>query len=152
MARKPGITTIQFDGAFFAKDVRKTFRQNARALMDRVAEVGETEVKRRIAAAPRRSPGPSYSGGYVRGRRKSLSGKPWSLTAVISADTTGLSRRDAIRVQAALAGRRKDVGSNGRRIGTMPGHEGNAKVFARTKTGLGRLTRETIADLTKGLE
>ncbi len=153
MARRP-LLALEYEGPFFENDPRKTLRQNIRALMDRVAEIGEKEVRRRVAMAPRSTAGPSYSARFVTGRTRSLAGRRWATTAVVSAyggiNDAGLPKREAIRVQASLAGRHVATTSGGRNIGTTRGHEGTARVFARTATGLRRAMREV--DLTKGLD
>jgi hypothetical protein len=76
---------VQLVGPFFEVDPSKTFRQNARVMLDAIAEEGERAVKARA---------PFYTGSrgdptaHIRtdivGRTKSLSGKPWALTAVVS--------------------------------------------------------------------
>lgn len=74
-SRAPGVTAIQYTGPFFEKDPVETFGRNARRLMDRVAEVGENEVKRRIAGVPTKMYGAPLSVRYVWGRTSSLKGK-----------------------------------------------------------------------------
>lgn len=140
---------IALEGPFFTADLGKTLVANAHDLVARMAQIGEAEARARVAGAPRRTAGPSYSGSRIRGRTAALGGHRWSVTAVISADTTGLSRAQAVRVQAALAGRHNPVDRDGFRIGTTPGHEGTAKVFSGTARVLRGLAREL--DLTKGL-
>jgi hypothetical protein len=76
---------VETSGPFFRVDPRKTFRQNARVMLEAIAEEGEKAVKARA---------PYYTGDkgdpnahirdYIRGRVKSLRGKPWALTAVVS--------------------------------------------------------------------
>ena len=100
-------TSITFDGPFFAKDPRQTFRANVRAWMARVAELGESEGRSAFRAGEgRRRP---ISGGrgrvsdYVVGRVNSRSGKRWEVTAIVSVNTSRLSAEDAIAVMAAAA-------------------------------------------------
>lgn len=160
MVRRSGYA-IELEGPFFERDPRRTFRANARRLMERAAQVGEAEVKRRIAGSPRRTAGPSFSARFIRGRIKSLSGKPWQVTMVVSADTTPLDGPGARRVQAALSGRRTSVTRRsfggraptpiGTNVGTAPGHEDKAQVFRRTAVGLRRLMRAAGKDLLEGL-
>lgn len=150
MARR-SVFAIEYDGPFFERDPTKTFRKNVRRLMERMATVGEAEVKRRIAQAPRRTAGPSYSGRFIRGRVKSLAGRPWATTMVVSADVSSLDGPGARRVQAALAGRRNSVGRDGRNRGTTRGHEGTAKVYSRTATGLRRLGTAAGKELVEGV-
>lgn len=76
---------VELTGPFFQVDPRKTFRANAKVLLTAIAQEGEKEVKARS---------PYYTGSkgdptsHIRddivGRTKSLSGKPWALTAVVS--------------------------------------------------------------------
>lgn len=132
---------IEYDGPFFQGDPRKTFRQNIRMLMDRIAQVGEADVKARLERG--RSGGDSGSAiRYVRGRTTSLAGRRWAVSAVISADTSRLNRAGAIAVQAKLSGRRE--GSHG----TTRGLRGRT-AFAATARGLRRIVKD--ADLMKGI-
>jgi hypothetical protein len=147
---------IDIEGPFFRVDLDKTMAENAGAFVAELAKVGEREAKRRVAGAPRRTAGPSYSGRFIVGRTQALNGKRWAMTAVISAyggiNDAGLSKPEAIRVQASLAGRHNPIAKwNGAfyNIGTTPGHEGTSKVFARTAASLRRLVKKL--DITKGL-
>jgi hypothetical protein len=164
-ARRRGERTdfgIFFDGPFFTADPALTFRKNLRGYMLELAKVGELEVKRRVANAPRRSPGPSFSGRYIQGRNTSRKGKPWVGTTVVSPNTTGLDGFKARRVMATLAGRHNPRTERrfvtgptatppGTYIGTTPGHEGNAKVFKATQAALRRWMRKNKDLLTKGI-
>lgn len=169
-SRKGTVTGLQFTGPFFARDPVKTYRQNLRLYMDRIAQIGEAEVKRRVAAAPRRTGGPSYSGQFIQGRTRAIKGGPhWATTAVVSAAggiaAARLDSRQAIRVQATLAGRKMATTgpitvppSGGRRgytrsgvLGTTRGHEGTAHVFARTRSGLRAAMKAHARMLIQGL-
>ena len=76
---------VELSGPFFTRDPRKTFRGNARVLLTAIAEEGEKATKARA---------PYYTGAggdpdahirdYIQGRMKSLTGKPWVLTSVVS--------------------------------------------------------------------
>jgi hypothetical protein len=78
-------TEVELDGPFFTVDPGKRFRQNARDMLQAVADEGQRAVQARA---------PYYTGtkgdptAHIRddivGRTKSLSGKPWALTAVVS--------------------------------------------------------------------
>jgi hypothetical protein len=138
---------ITYDGPFFSPDREKTYRQNIRLLMDRVAEVGEADVRARLAVA-RRGNDSGSAIAYVRGRTSSLTGRRWAVSAVISADTSSLDRAGAIAVQAKLSGRRVAVGRDGRNIGTTRGMDGR-RAFAGTARGLRRVLKD--ADLMKGI-
>jgi hypothetical protein len=145
----PRISGIQLEGPFFEVDVTRTVYENAHQLALRMAEVGQAEARMRAYAAPRRTAGPSFSAGLIRGRAVALGGRRWAVSAVISADTTGLDQARAIRVQAALAGRHNPIDRDGNNIGTTRGHEGTARVFSGTARSLNRLARDL--DLTKGM-
>lgn len=79
------MSEVELVGPFFKVDPRKTFRANARVMLTAIAEEGEKAVKTRS---------PYYTGAkgdpnahirdFIRGRVKSLRGKPWALTAVVS--------------------------------------------------------------------
>jgi hypothetical protein len=71
---------------------------------------------------------------HVIGRAESLSHKPWLATAVVSSNTAGMSRTDAIRTRAAAA-------SIERRF----------HPYRRTASSV-RSSRALLADLAKGLE
>lgn len=143
------VSGIELEGPFFRADLSKAVGANVLAFTQRVAQVGEAEARARAYGAPRKTAGPSYSAGFIRGRTVALGGRRWKTTAVISADTTGLSQRDARRVQAVLAGRHNPITSDGQNQGTTPGHEGTAKVFSGTAGVIRRLIADI--DLTKGL-
>lgn len=143
------VSGIALEGPFFEVDLAQTMQANAHRFVERVAQVGEAEARARAAAAPRRTAGPSYSAGMIRGRTVALSGRRWAVTAVISADTTGLDQPTARRVQAVLAGRHNRIDSNGDDIGTTRGHEGTAKVFSGTTRSLRRFIKDI--DLTQGM-
>jgi hypothetical protein len=147
MARRlaPGITV---SGPFFERDPRKTFRQNIRAYMDRVAELAEADVKARMSGSAEAA----ATAPYVVGRTRSLGGKRWAVTARISVSTAGLTRREAIRRQAIAAGRHTSVTQGGRRIGTTRGAEGRTHAFRRAGAAIGRLAQANVGVLTKGLD
>lgn len=99
---------IEFEGPFFKKDPRKTFRQNVRDFMDEVAELGEAQVQaemRRGQASrqPMRGVEPDRVSGHVRGRTKSLKGRRWAVTAVVSVRPDGLTARQAKTLMAAAS-------------------------------------------------
>lgn len=79
------MTTVDLTGPFFTKDPRKTFRQNARVMLQAIAEEGEAAVKARAPYYTGRSGDPNaHIRDFIRGRVVSLRGKPWALTAVVS--------------------------------------------------------------------
>lgn len=78
-------TEVELKGPFFTKDVRKTFRQNARVMLEAIAVEGEAAVKARAPYYTGRGGDPNaHIRDHIRGRVKSLRGKPWALTAVVS--------------------------------------------------------------------
>ncbi len=70
---------VQLTGPLFEPSADKTLAQNIRRMLAAVAEEGEATVK---ARAPRKSG--DLAGGIV-GRVHSQRGRPWFLTAVVSA-------------------------------------------------------------------
>jgi len=133
-------TTIRFDGPFFVGDPAKTFRQNIRAFMDVVAAEGEADVTAQLAVgaaarAPIRALSPQRVGDYVRGRTESLSRRRWAVTAVVSVNNSGLSRRQGISLMAAAS-----------RVETLTG------AFRRTPARLRRIARRGEAILLRGIE
>lgn len=118
---------VEFSGPFFTKDIKKTFRQNARAMLDGMAREGEDAVKRES---------PVRTGAFragVRGRVASLGGKPWMLTAVIS----------QTHVYRWPKGGQKQY-----RGGKL---EARRHMFRRTASALRRSRAAAMADLTRGL-
>lgn len=71
--------TVDFSGPLFQPDATKRLRQNIRTMLQAVADEGDATVS---ARSPRRT-GAFIEG--IQGRVRSLNGKPWALTAVISA-------------------------------------------------------------------
>lgn len=119
---------VSMTGPFFRGDPVKTFRQNIRDLMVELTEASERDVKERMRPANVTG----YTSSRVVGRTRAISGKPWAVTAVVSANTAGLNRRQAIRVKAAASV-----------------IESRRHPFRRAATG----TRRHIkTDLAKGLE
>lgn len=144
MATRKGVT---FSGPFFARDPRKTFRENARDLMDAIASDGQ-RIARELATGPE---GDAVRGRVI-GRSHALTGRRWALTAVVSVSTAGLDRRQAIRLRAIAAGRHDPVTAGGRRIGTTQGLEGRAHTFRRSAGRMRRMRADAVARLTRGLD
>lgn len=142
---------LTFDGPFFTKDPAKTFRQNVRVFMASLARAGEGEARRRAFSAPRKAMGPSRSAAAIRGRVRSLQGRQWAVSMVVSIDQSGMTGPEAVRSQAAMAGRRVAVGKDGRNRGVTRGHEGTAKVFSGTARALRTVVAKEAAKLTEGL-
>jgi hypothetical protein len=108
VARRPIATTIKLDGPFFAPDRDRKFLANVHDLMAAIAEEGEADVRAQLQAgegsrAPVRGVQPARVSGHIRGRVVSLQGKPWRYNAVVSPDTSNLSRKQAIAVMAAAS-------------------------------------------------
>jgi hypothetical protein len=70
---------VNVSGPFFEPRADLTLRQNIRRMLQAAADEGEGAVK---ARSPRRSG--AFADG-IEGRVKSLTGRPWALTAVLSA-------------------------------------------------------------------
>ena len=139
-------TGVTLEGPFFRRDPGKTLRGNVRDLMDALAEQGDRDVEQGLAGHV--TPHPWYSVG----RTSSLSGKRWGTWARISPVTKGLSKADAIRAMAILAGRHDGVGSDGRDRGTTRGIEPQFHPFRKAKSNVYRARALLTADLTKGLD
>jgi hypothetical protein len=99
---------VELTGPFFTRDVRKTVRQNISDFEDAIAEYGQERARAQIEA--RQGAMPGYTGwthdrtiGRTRAEAR-RGGKKWQVTAVISANTDGMGRRDAIRTKAAASG------------------------------------------------
>jgi hypothetical protein len=74
--------SIEYSGPLFTKDVRQTIRGNARDLMLAIAQDGERMVKAELTPGNGRLTG-QYADA-VEGRAKSIKGKKWAVTAVIT--------------------------------------------------------------------
>lgn len=131
-------TSIDLDGPFFRADPRKRFRQNVADFMAHVAAVGEADVKAQLQQGESRRAAishgvqPARVSGHVRGRVRSMSGKRWAVSAVVSVNAAGLPRSQAVAVMAAASGL-----------------EGRHRVFRRTTSRLRKVARDR--DLLKGI-
>jgi len=97
-------TQITLEGNFFVRSPGKTLRMNVRDMNDGLASWMEAEVKSGIAAhAGEMRHWTGWSRDHVVGRTSSTAGKRWGTWAVVSANTAGMSRADAIRTKAAAA-------------------------------------------------
>lgn len=137
MARKVSSSKqlqITLEGPFFERNPTKTFRANVRDMMDALASEAEASVRSDIAGRPMpHSTG--HTARHVRGRVSSLIGKPWEVTAVVSMDTRGMTRKEAIRTQAAASS-----------------VEGRWHPFRRTASAIRRSRAVISANLTRGME
>lgn len=137
--------SIQYSGPFFEKDIRKTFRGNARALVEAMAEDGERMAR---ADLPRSGVAPHYAD-FVVGRAKSLKGRKWALTAVVSGQLHLQSKNfkgyGAVIETDQTFTRRS-------RSGVTYTISGYGKwVYRRVANALRRGSKAARADLTKGL-
>jgi hypothetical protein len=139
---------ITLEGPFFQRPPGRTFRENIRTFMDRVAEVAQAEVQQRLGTGGREG---ASTRPHVVGRTRSLSGRRWACTARVSVSTRGLDRAAAIRRQAIAAGRHTAVTAGGRNIGTTLGAEGRTHAFRDSKTAVLRAARDNADLLLEGL-
>jgi hypothetical protein len=103
MARR--LKGVDLSGPFFRKDPVKTWRANVRDFMDEVAAIGEAEVKAQLQSGQGDRRPLRYGGrvsDHIVGRTRSLAGRRWAVTAVVSPRPRG-SRREAISLMAAAA-------------------------------------------------
>lgn len=136
---------IEYSGPFFEKDVRKTFRANARALVSAIADDGASMVRTNL---PKSADAPHYVD-YVEGRAKSLRGKKWALTAVVSG-TLHLHSKNFKGYGAVLE--TNEPVTRRAKSGTTYTISGFGKwVYRRVGNALKRGSKAARADLTKGL-
>lgn len=132
----PVSAKVELKGPFFTKDPGKTVRQNIKDFLDKLAEYGEGRVQKAIESKRGKMP---YSKGHTRDRvigrtRAELArgGKRWAATAVVSANTDGMEKKEAIRTLAAASS-----------------IEGRFRPFKSTTYAMAQKAR--TVDLTKGL-
>jgi hypothetical protein len=128
--------SVELNGNFFRRDPRKTVKGNIRKMMEAMAPEAERLVKTQIEA--RAGSMPYYTGrttDNIVGRAQSVSGKSWAATMVVSANTSGMSRGDAIRIKASASG-----------------IERRWHPFKRVASALRRSRAVLAANLTEGLE
>lgn len=136
--------TVRFEGPFFSGDPAKKFDRNVHDVMEDIAEWGEHRVKERLSGA-----GTGRTRNLYRGRVVSVSGKAWRRTAVISPNTSGMSREEAISIMAAA--HELEYGHTPGRSRHDPLGRGRGRhAVSRTKAELNRW-RRGMADLFKGL-
>lgn len=100
----PGRTTqtVRLTGPFFQLDPDKVVAKNIVALLGDFAQEQAGEVRRLMES--RSGAMPFWTGrtaSTVEGRVSNLSGRNWHRHAVVSTNTAGMSRKDAIRIKAA---------------------------------------------------
>ena len=124
------VSTIDLSGPFFQYDPRKRLSENIQTMLEAVAEEGEQDVRAQVAAA-------GYAGGNfyegVTGRVRSIGGKHWLRTAVVS----------QTHVYPWPNGGQKQY-----RGGKLEARRG---VFRKTKSRLNRSRAVNAAELTKGM-
>lgn len=131
--------SVELKGPFFTKDVRKVIRANALEMVRDLAEEGEAAVQQSLVPG-----GGRLTGDYaesIQGRTRSLQGKPWQVTAVVSA-TRHLEmpghRGFGLFLETGVKGTRK---TSFRGLG----------IFRRVGAKLRRSSRTRRHDLTRGL-
>lgn len=100
-------TTIDLSGPFFRKNPRLTFRQNVQVLMAAVAVEAEADVRAQMRQSdgsrkPIRVLG-DHTSDHVIGRTRSLKGKQWAVTAVVSVNNSGFTKAGGTSLMAAGA-------------------------------------------------
>jgi len=127
---------LTLSGPFFEKDPRKTFRQNVRLMMEKLAAEAQADVQAEMGSRSGSMPNwTGWSQEHVKGRVVSVGGKAWAVSLVVSEGTQGMTRSEAVRTLAA--------GSS---------VEGRFHVFRHAATRLRSMRALLNADLTKGLE
>ena len=114
-----GLIIVSHSGPAFERDPARTFRQNVRDMMDEIAEWGEADVQRRIAAIGPLGIRTGRTRSRYVGRTHALIGKRWAVTAVVSPSTEGLGRSEAIGVMAAasaIEGRHRVIRASARAL------------------------------------
>jgi hypothetical protein len=139
VARKGVVTTIKMDGPFFRQDPVKTFRQNARVMLDAIAAEGEMDVDAQLRAGNSGRRPISALGGHVShhvvGYTTSVrTGKRWALAAAVNVVNEGYSTVEGVSLMAATAVL-----------------EGRLHAFRKTKNRLGRTRKANAAELIKGM-
>lgn len=133
-------TSLDLSGPFFRVDPRKTFRANARAMLQAIAEEAAKDIQTQMQAGEAgrafiRVGGGRVSAqvqGYASGVR---SGNKWALTSRVHILNSGLSKSRAISLHAAAA-----------RI------EARSHPFRRTAGRMRRAKAINRAELLKGLQ
>jgi hypothetical protein len=138
-SRAPTLKGVKFEGPFFESDPAKVFADNVQDFMQRVADAGEADVRARLSAYPRKTHGRRTEGrdpvqSYIEGRVRSLGGKRWRKTAVVSPVPRSLGRAGVISLRAATAY-----------------IERNRHPFRSTRTAIRRVTRDAARALLRGL-
>lgn len=139
MARSKYGPRVEYSGPFFEKDIKRTFRQNARDFVEDIAEDGERLVRADLTPGHGRLTG-EYAD-HVEGRVHSLKGKKWALTAVVTG-TLHLQMTGHKGFGTFL-----ETGVKGTKQTSFRG----LWVYKRVAQALNRGSKLTRADLAKGL-
>lgn len=99
--------TTELDGPLFRADIRATVRDNARAMLDDLVTEGAGDVARRLRAGSSGRAEVSRLGGRVAdrvgGRIRSIGGRPWERTGVVSINARGLTPIQGAALMAAAS-------------------------------------------------
>lgn len=139
MARSKYGSRVEYSGPFFEKSPSKTFRQNARAALLVMAQDGADLVQSELAS--HRGEQAPHIADHIEGRVKSLQGKPWALSSVVSS-----------QLHLMLPGHKGyalflETGQRGQRQTSFRG----LYAFRRVANAMKRSRKVVAADLTKGL-
>ena len=102
-------TSITKTGAFWTADIAKTMARNKKDLMDWIAAEGEKDVRGQLRAGEgSRYPigsgvKPNRVSAHVRGRTRSIKGKEWKVTAIVSVNNSGFTKKQGIALMAAAS-------------------------------------------------
>jgi hypothetical protein len=140
-------TRVEYSGPLFEKDLKRTLRENMRALVLTMAEDGAQLAKREFSSSFR-GHGNRIAGSYtdaIEGRVQSLRGKPWALTSVVSS-TRHLQMPGYKGYGLFLESGTRGAGKWGRATSF-----GGYWVYRRVANAVRRSSRIVRADLAKGL-
>lgn len=130
---------VEYSGPLFTRDIRKTFRENARAMLQDIADDGALLIQQDLTPGHGRVTGEFAD--HVIGRVTSLRGKRWQLTSVVSST-----------VHLTMPGHRgfAQFLEDGTKGGTKTAYRG-LFVFRRVAAAIKRTNRPDRADLMKRL-
>lgn len=125
---------VELSGNFFTHDPGKTLYTNIGEMLDALGPELRSTVRDDITAHAGQMPG--YSGwSWAHTEFKRSANKHWALWVAVTADTSGMSAKDAIRTKAAAA--------------TI---ERRWHPYRQVKSAVYRARALISADLTRGLE
>lgn len=131
---------IELSGPFFERDVKKTFRENARSMLAAMVAEGVIPIRQELNAHRSSKQHPHAADG-LRAELHSISGKPWVISAAIHQYTVypwgdAAKTASSTRMQAQYKG------------GKL---EARIHIFRRVYLALRRSRKITQANLVKGL-